>query len=462
MRKYHRIGLGLLVGLFFASGYAARLYCTAAENKAGISRQAPLLMPGTRVAATNLNAAANVDFRPLETLLYVVNSIRQHYVEEITDSVEGEMTHDALRGMLAQLEDPNTRFLSPAQRKIVESATEGTFHGIGAVLGIKRIKLGDITDEHLIVISPLQSGPADKAGLRPGDDITWINNKSVLPFNPFQKVNALAKTEENRNAWSPELKKKIEAERKRIEGGIPIMEAENKLMSEDKGELLLTVVRKGAAAPIKVKITPRELKIEPVAASVIEDGKLGCIRISCITPQAGEEVATALSRFRDARVEGLVIDLRGAVGGQVQSMLDVAESFAAGKKIATLVRSHGRRSAITAPAGDESKPWNGPITVLVNRGTTRMAEVLAAALKDACGAKLIGETTCGDLNHVTLIEQPDGSCITLTTGVFLTSKGINYNAKGLPVDVKVASTSTGDSHLKEAVKLLTAAGGSKI
>jgi carboxyl-terminal processing protease len=454
MRNYQRIGLGFLVGLVFASGYAARMRCNAAEARARAAQQISILVPGTRVAAASLESAANVDFKPLETLIFVVNSLRQHFVEQITDDTESRMTHDALKGMLARLDDTNTRFMNADQKKIVESAADGTFHGIGAILSVKRFKTGTITDEHLIVVTPLKSGPADEAALQPGDEITAVDGKSVLPFNPFQKASQLAKTEENRKAWSPPLKAKMKAEEERIKNGIPILEAENRLMSEDKGEFELTIARKNAAAPIKVKLTAREFKVEPVASSTLDDGKLGYLRINCITPDAGDRVAGALAKLRDDGVKGLVLDLRGSVGGNIEPMANVAANFAAGKKLATLLRSHGRKSDIVAPKDDE-QGWRKPIVVLVDRGTTRTPEILAAALKNVCGARLVGEKTCGDFNHVTMVEEPDGTAISFTSGVFLTTSGDNFNNKGLPVDVQVAASATGDPQVKEAIRLLT-------
>ncbi|MGB9619289.1 MAG: S41 family peptidase, partial [Armatimonadota bacterium] len=173
MNAYRRIGLGCLLGVCLAAGFAARLESTAREQALGSARRSPGSTPGVLVAAARLEGAS-VDLRPLAVMLTVLKSLREHYVDQITPEDEGRMAYDSLRAMLSSLEDPNTRFLDPAQHKLASDAAEGAFHGIGAVLSIKKLKTGDFTEEHLVVVTPIQTGPAAKAGVKPGDDITAV------------------------------------------------------------------------------------------------------------------------------------------------------------------------------------------------------------------------------------------------------------------------------------------------
>ena len=165
MRTINRIGICLLAGVFFAAGYVVREHSTAREVKAAqAARRTALLAPGTRIASADFTGGANIDFRPIETLYSIVKDLREHYVEQLTPADEGNMTYDALRAMLGSLKDPNTRFIDPAMRRVVVDETLGKFHGIGADLGIKPTQSGEVVEEHLIIIAPLPSGPAEQAG----------------------------------------------------------------------------------------------------------------------------------------------------------------------------------------------------------------------------------------------------------------------------------------------------------
>ena len=141
MHNINRIGIWVLVAIFFTTGYTARMHLTAQEQKAaGAYSRADILGPGNKVASADIDGAANIDFRPIETLYSVVKNLREHYVEHLTPADEGNMTHDALRAMLGALKDPNTRFIDSATRRVIEDENQGTFHGIGASLGIRSVK----------------------------------------------------------------------------------------------------------------------------------------------------------------------------------------------------------------------------------------------------------------------------------------------------------------------------------
>lgn len=487
----------MLVGVFFAAGYAARMQVMAREQQmaAHTRSRAPGIATGTRIASVDLQGAGDVDFRPVETLYSVLKNLREHYVEQLTPKVEGQMTYDALRSMLASLKDPNTRFLEPAQRKVIADAQENRHHGIGAVLairivdapvalgelsgtaakpvqaasaksaaagapkkpasapakGVKAAPAAKIREEHLIVVSVLPGSPAAEAGLKPGDDIIAIDGKSVLAFDPFQRIERMIKQWRGGQIDRALLQKKVDAEQERVEKGISIYEAESMLMSEDKKPFELTVLSRGAARTRKVKVQPREFTVESVTSSVADGGAAGYIKINSFAKDTGDGFAEAMRDLQGRDLKGLIIDLRGVAGGDVEAATQVARWFVPGKTLAMVARSRNRRAPIKVPAIEGEQRWTKPVVVLVNEGTARTGEVLASGLKEHGVARLVGQTTYGDFVETTLIDQLDGSAVMMSTGAYLTSNGASHEGKGLAVDLEVAAV---DRQLKEAVKLL--------
>ncbi len=364
------------------------------------------------------------------------------------------MTYDAMKAMLAGIDDPNTRFLEPAQRQLVVDALAGKYHGIGAILGVNRIKSGTLTQEHLIVITPVQSGPAAEAGLKAGDDIVAIDGKAVLPFDLRRNAMLLLK---DKTKDSGELRKQLKVEQQRIKTGVPILDAENTLISDDKKEVELSISRKGSARPLTIKVTPHEFTVKPVTSQFDADSKLGYVRINCFSSGTAEEFAKALKDMASAGANGLVLDMRNLAGGEVDQVLQVAKYVAPGKTLGTELQSHGRKSVIKIPSTQDA--WQKPMAVFVNAGTARMPELLASALQEECSAKLVGERTYGDASYATLTQLDDGSAVMMTTGAFLTSSGKDYSGKGLRVDLQAASASTGDPQLSAATRLLSTQGG---
>lgn len=458
MQTSHRIVIGILVGLLFAGGYTARMSNMSVEN--AVLQKNVTVEVGDQYASTALEGGS-VDFRPFETFYVFLENLRRHYVDSITPETEGKMTYDALRAMLGSLNDPNTRFVEPEQKQVIADAAEGKFHGIGAILGVKRVKSEDFTEEHLIVINSLPTSPAEKAGLKPGDDIVAVNGKVILPFDPYQRIEKMIKDARKSPA---EQRKKfqaiLEAEQKRLESGMMIVDAEALLMGKDKKEVELTVERRGVKDAVKVKIEPHDFTVDPVSTAIVEGEKFGYIKLNTLTRQTAEPLSDALKQMDSKNISGIVLDLRNVSGGEADSAKQAASLFAPKKTFAVLQQSRGRKSTVGIPEAEgQMHVWRKPVVVLVNGGTARMAEVLASALKDNGVAKLVGEKTYGDLAYTTMMEQADGSAVIMTTGMFLTGRGGNYNGIGIPVDVSVASAGDGDPQLAEAIKQLGSSAG---
>jgi len=449
MKNYKTLIVILLITLCFAAGYTVR---TNAREKATVRRVSvsPVRAPGVPVATTQLRSAGDIDLGPLEIMLTVLRNVREHFVDPITPSDEGRMAREALRAMLASLQDPNTRFLDPEQLRLAREAAEGRFHGIGAILGMKKVKTGNIQEEHLVVITPIDSGPAAKAGLKSGDHIIAIDGRDVLPLDPFQRANEVIKEERKKAVDRNLLKKHIESETKRIEEGIPILKAERMLTSEDDKEFELTVLRDGATKPIKVKVKTQDFTVEPVSWTLVNDGRFGYIRISCFSNSTPQQFETAVKELKSKEVEGLVLDLRDVAAGDLETVLSVARLLVPERVFGFECKSRNRKIPIRVERCSDERVWKGSLVVLVNAGTARMAEALAVALRDNLSAKLVGESTYGDPSVVTLMELSDGSGVSITTGQMAPPKSSDYRGKGLAPDVSASSS----EQMKEAIKIL--------
>jgi len=460
MRTIHRIAIGVLVGLFFASGYAARKECARRQAALIVAKDNKAVFEGTRIASTRLaDVSGDVDIRPLETLYTVLNRLREHYVEQLTVEDEGKMTHEAMRAMLAWFRDPNTRFIEQPERRVVLDAEHGKFHGIGAVLAIKQIWRPSkdkpkerVSEEHLVVVTLLPGSPAAKAGLKPGDEIVAIDGRDVLPFDPYQHVSDLVGTDRFRDTTDSQKRKMLDAEQKRIDEGIGIVEAEALLTGEQKKAVTLTLAAKPPAKPTRLTILPQDMVVDVVGDPRMETSTIGYIDINYFGSTTADEFAQALRELQAKSAKALIVDLRGATGGDMGAALKIAQWFEPGRNLAVLIKSRGRKTVIQVPSTNNGEPWRKPVVLLVDRGTARAPEVLAAGLREVGAAKLVGEKTYGNFTDSTLIDLADGSGIVMATGKYVTAKGYDYNGKGLPVDVQAA---TSDEQMKAAIKLLT-------
>lgn len=446
--------LVLSTGLAFAGGARLR------QGNQQAARAA--LKPGIGNAQVAENGHAIAPSEPraqdfggtFETVYALVKD--QYYDKLPTDS---KMARGSVKQMVAALEDPNSSFLEPEQRALLENEVKGVFSGIGAVLSIQGTKKDGYTEYKIVVVSPLPGSPAEKAGLKPGDLITHVDGKWVLGYDPMLSFIKVVQKFQNREVDDKAYEKARVATRDKITGGIRLRVAELVLRGDTsvrkaiatKDKVSLTISRKGALTPIKTDVTFGKTEV-PAPTSKPLDGKLTYIKIPYLSQTSDQEVDKILSAL-PADNAGIVLDLRGTSGGSFEAMQRIAGLLAGQGTVAIEVAAGGRRASLLTSEGAKVK---GPVTVLVNQGTSSTAEALASCLNERLGAPLVGEKTFGDALVQGMYLLEDGSGFTLTAGRLLSSKGIAWAGTGLSPQVALTAGTPESEVLARAVAALKA------
>ena len=468
--------LAPLVILSFAMGVTCRLQMaqgnTGVKNITRILSYRGLSAYHSEGSVVDINGGSDEDIRPLQTMLDTLRQVRQLFVERIESTHEKDMAYGAIAKMLESLGDPESRFLLPEQRQVADDALQGKFHGIGAVLGIRKEKTANGLEARLVVIASPPGSPAAQAGLLPGDSIRYLDAKWLICYDLDTPLAAMVKKVRNAQLGQSAFQKALDATKKKIDNGITIQKAADILTSKDTGTMTLSVVRRGESQPRKVTLTPGVTQVRTVESRAI-DGKTGYIHINYFGKPTADEFASALAAFNENNVTRLVLDLRNCPGGSENAALRVAGWLAPGKPFAQLVTARNRRQSVVAPRPEKGTPNEAkaravtnaiakPIVVLVNAGTSGAAENLAAALREQGVGILVGERTYGDGLQHTMFVLNDGSAVTFTTGKFLTPKGMDFQEKGLAVEAPAASpTGAEDTQLEAGLKTLRAKVGAK-
>ena len=348
---------------------------------------------------------------PLEELRQFSNvfaTIKNNYVEPVEDK---KLIDGAIAGMLSDL-DPHSAYLDADAYREMQTATQGEFGGLGIEVGTE--------DGFVKVISPIEDTPAARAGVKAGDLIIKIDDKSTK--------------------------------------GLLLNDAVKLMRGKPKTSITLTLVRKNEAQPIVVKIERDVIKVQSVRSKML-DGNTAYVRIAQFQEQTGADLATHLERLgRSGAPKALVLDLRNDPGGLLHSAIAVSAAFLPQNTL--VVSTDGRtadakRKYQTNPADylrssdDYIKrlpAWTKtvPMVVLVNAGSASASEIVAGALQDQKRARVLGAQTFGKGSVQVILPISRDSAIKLTTSRYYTPNGRSIQAKGIVPDYPVTDTPEGD------------------
>lgn len=314
--------------------------------------------------------------------------IANQYVKKIDPD---QLTEGAIQGMVTTLDDPFSSYMDGKTAQQFHESLGSSFEGIGAEVS----KDG----EKLIIVSPIKNSPAEKAGIKPKDEILTVDGKSIKGLSQYDAV--------------------------------------LKIRGKKGTNVTLEIKRPGVADPITFNIKRDDIPMFTVFGSVknVNNEKIGYIHITSFNEKTSDEFKKELDKLESQNIDGLTIDVRGNPGGYLQAVEGVLEELVVKNEPYLQVENRDGQREKYYTKLNKSKSY--PINVLIDKGSASAAEILAAALSEAGDYQLIGEKSYGKGTVQSTLDFKDGSNIKLTQFKWLTPDGTWIHKKGIKPDIEI-------------------------
>ncbi|MPL67854.1 Carboxy-terminal processing protease CtpB [bioreactor metagenome] len=341
------------------------------------------------------------DFASTMKFFQALHVVKARYVEAVP--MDTLMT-GAIKGMVASLNDPHSVYLDEKMFKEFMIETEGSFGGVGIVVGIK--------DKLLTVVSPIEGTPGEKSGIKSGDHIIKIDGKDTKDML--------------------------------------LDEAVSKIRGPEGSQVTLLIGR-GNEAPRDYVLTRSNIQIKTVAGKMLPD-QVGYIRLSMFNENTANDFIRQYQELEKAGMKGLVLDLRDNPGGLLNESVKVADQIVPKGPVVSVVPRGGEPEIHYSSL--EAVKY--PLVILVNGGSASASEIVAGAVQDTGAGTLVGTKTYGKGSVQTLM--PIGKdAIKLTIAKYLTPDERSINGVGIEPDVivELADRKSGkDTQLEKATEII--------
>ena len=352
---------------------------------------------------------APLPLEELQQLANVFGMVKTDYVEPVD---EKKLISDAITGMVASL-DPHSAYFDKKSFKEFREGTSGRFVGVGIEISQE--------DGLVKVVSPIEGSPADRAGLKPNDLITRIDDAAVK--------------------------------------GMSLNDAVKKMRGEPKSRVVLTIFRKDESRTFPVTIVREEIRTQSVRSKVIEPG-YAWVRLSQFQERTVEDFTTKVEAIykQEPNLKGMVLDLRNDPGGLLDAAVAISAAFLPENVVVVSTNGQLAESKFVYKAAPEfylRRAGNDPLkrlpaalktvplVVLVNEGSASASEIVAGALQDHKRATIMGNQTFGKGSVQTVRPLGPDTGIKLTTARYYTPSGKSIQAKGIIPDVMIDETLEG-------------------
>lgn len=321
-----------------------------------------------------------------------------------------EMIYGATKGLVNSLGDPYSTFFTPDEAKKFETSISGRFEGIGIEIGFRKAVL--------TVVAPLEGTPAKAAGLKAKDQILAIDGKSTA--------------------------------------GMTLDEAVNLIRGPRGTKVTLTILRDAFEEPKEFTITREVINVPSVQWEATNED-IAHLKVFNFNQRSFWEFRQAVIEILNSGRKGIILDLRDNPGGFLDSAVDAAGWFL--PKDSVVVKEdagEGPYVCDACRANGNAALKDHKIVILVNSGTASAAEILAGALRDTLGIKLVGEKTFGKGSVQEVEELRGRASVKVTVAKWLTPSGVDITEKGLEPDIVVENPKGNekDLQLEKAIEVV--------
>lgn len=339
-------------------------------------------------------------------LMRFITAYRFIETKYVNDTDDVKLIDGAIDGMVKSLNDPHSNYLSPKMYKTLMEQTEGSFAGIGVVMGMDN-------EQKIHIVGIMENSPGQKAGLQEGDEILAVDGVPVTQM-AFDEVAAHVR-------------------------------------GQAGTDVVLTIMRDNANQDIT--ITRDNIKLKTVGHKIL-DNNIGYIQIVSFSEDTANEFNEAYNDLKNQGMKALVLDLRNNPGGLLTTCVEIAKKLVPKGEIVSIVDKQGNKETYSSSL--EAPEY--PLAVLINKNSASASEILSGAIQDTKAGTIIGNTSYGKGSVQTILPMFEDDAVKLTIAKYYTPSGRSIDGTGITPDIEINldENATLDTQLDKALEILKA------
>lgn len=339
-------------------------------------------------------------------LMRFITAYRFIETKYVNDTDDVKLIDGAIDGMVKSLNDPHSNYLSPKMYKTLMEQTEGSFAGIGVVMGMDN-------EQKIHIVGIMENSPGQKAGLQEGDEILAVDGVPVTQM-AFDEVAAHVR-------------------------------------GQAGTDVVLTIMHDNANQDIT--ITRDNIKLKTVGHKML-DNNIGYIQIVSFSEDTANEFNEAYNDLKNQGMKALVLDLRNNPGGLLTTCVEIAKKLVPKGEIVSIVDKQGNKETYSSSL--EAPEY--PLAVLINKNSASASEILSGAIQDTKAGTIIGNTSYGKGSVQTILPMFEDDAVKLTIAKYYTPSGRSIDGTGITPDIEINldENATSDTQLDKALEVLKA------